>query len=162
MAGGRYSNFFFHWLSCILCYNRTLFVSRQMHFCPLLQTKQVLSIPILLLFLWSHRRRVWLRGSLLLFSALVLGPTLQRFLLDSCLIPRRGGRRWRSQQLGFRMALGRAGRRCLRRGQIGLRMAHIGLRGGRRGGVGRRGRQVGLGRWGLGRGRLGGGQVGLR
>lgn len=95
LTGGRYCNFFY-WLGCILCCDRTLFVSWQMHFCPLLQTKQVLSIPVLLLFLWSHLRRIWLRGSLMLFSILVLGTTLQRLLLDSCLSPRSGGRWWSS------------------------------------------------------------------
>lgn len=64
--------------------------------------------------------------------------------------------------MGFRMALGGAGRRCLRRGQVGLGMAQIGLRGGGRGRIRRGGRQVGLGRWGLRRGRLSGRQVGLR
>lgn len=93
MTGGRSCNFFY-WLWYIFCYDWALFVPRQMHFCPLLQTKQVLSIPILLLFLWSHRRGIWLRSSLLLFSTFVLGPTLQRFLLDSCLIPRRDRRWW--------------------------------------------------------------------
>lgn len=58
------------------------------------------------------------------------------------------------------MALGRAGRGCLRGGQVGLGTAPVGLRGGR--GRIRGGRQVGLGRWGLRRGRLGGRQVGLR
>lgn len=94
MTGGRYCDFFFYRLWCILFYNRNFLVSRQMYFCPLLQTKQVLPIPVLLLFLWSHCRGIWLRGSLLLFSALALGSTLQRFLLDSCLIPRRDRRWW--------------------------------------------------------------------
>lgn len=64
--------------------------------------------------------------------------------------------------MGFRMALGRAGRRCLRRGQVRLGMTQIGLRGGRRGRIRRGRRQVGLRRWGLRRGRLSGRQVGLR
>lgn len=59
------------------------------------------------------------------------------------------------------MALGGAGRRCLRRGQIGLGMAQIGLRGRGRGRI-RGGRQIGLGRWGLGRGGLSRRQVRLR
>lgn len=136
-------------------------MSWQMHFCPLLQAEQVLSIPILLLFLWSHRGGIWLRGGLLLLGTLVLGPTLRRLLPDSCLRASRGGRRRWGEQ-AFRMALGGAGGRRLRRGQVGLGMAQIGLRGRGGGGVRRGGRQVGLGRWGLRRGRLSGRQVGLR
>lgn len=98
---------------------------------------------------------------MLLLGTLVLGPTLRRLLPDSCLRASRGGRRRWGEQ-AFRMALGGAGGRRLRRGQVGLGMAQIGLRGRGGGGVRRGGRQVGLGRWGLRRGRLSGRQVGLR